>query len=92
MTGNVIVIDHYQKKKVAVLSTDSSSVRSIAFSPSGKHFVTATMNASIAVWSTDARIVVGVLGAHIGSVNRCAFSSDGAYLASVSDDRKINGE
>ena len=68
----------------------TDSVRSVAFSPDGRHIVSGSLNGTIQFWNaqTGGQMERPLQG-HTDSVRSVAFSPDGRYIVSGSNDRKI---
>ncbi len=71
------------------------AINHLVFSPSGKHFATASMDKSIKIWKTDELKLLKVIdkGRHAGhgtSVNKLLWTSYNNQLVSASDDRTIS--
>ena len=69
-------------------SSHSSNVTSVAFSPDGASFVSASLDATLRLWSTNGAPLATLTG-HLAGLNAVAFSPDGAKLASGSLDGSI---
>jgi WD40 repeat protein len=63
----------------------TDSVRSIAISPDGKHFVSGSYDRTIRVWDMETEILDISLRGHRGSVDCLAISPDRKYIVSGSD-------
>lgn len=63
-------------------------VQSVAFSPDGKWFASASLDRSIRLWETNNGSLLGTLQQSY-AVNAVAISSDGMWLASVGDDGTV---
>ncbi|MCU1264674.1 MAG: hypothetical protein JWM21_992 [Acidobacteria bacterium] len=61
-------------------------VASVAFSPDGKHVVTASWDGAARVWETKTHNILSVLAGHGNHVNSAAFSPDGRYVLTTSQD------
>lgn len=69
-------------------SAHSSNVTSVAFSPDGDAFVSASLDNTLRLWATNGTLLRTVTG-HAGGVTAVAFSPDSAKLASGSADGSI---
>jgi len=58
-------------------------VRSVAFSPDGKHLAAGSDDGSITLWNAATGRVLGTLAGHEGSVRSLRFSADGKELMSA---------
>ena len=76
---------------MGTLSGHSKSVRSVCFSPAGRHILSAAMDGSVRLWAADTFEQLGQFAGHTGVVNRGVFSPDGGTIVTVSEDCKING-
>ena len=73
------------------LSTGTSAfVMSVACSPSNRHIACATAEGAIFLFDVERMALVTQLNTHAASVRALEFSSDGAFLASGSDDAYVN--
>ena len=73
-----------------VLQGHTNSVRSVAFSPDGRHIVSGSRDKTIRVWDAQTGCQVGnPLQGHTDSVNSVAFSPDGRQIVSGSSDKTI---
>jgi WD40 repeat protein len=69
-----------------ILQVHTSAVKSVVFSPDGKHIVSGAADETILVWDSETgAVVTGPLRGHTGSVNSVAFSPDGKQIVSGSD-------
>lgn len=70
--------------------TDSfGSIHSVALSSNGEQLAAGTANGEIRVWETASGQPTAILTLHTDWVRSVAFSPDGKYLASSSDDQTI---
>ncbi|KAJ2911890.1 hypothetical protein MD484_g8525, partial [Candolleomyces efflorescens] len=68
----------------------SNSVYSVAFSPDGKHIVSASWDKTIRLWDAQTRqLALKPMKGHSNSVTSVAFSPDGKYIVSGSWDNTI---
>lgn len=73
----------------SVLTETFASTLSVAYSPTGDHFATATTDNDIYLWQTVDGTKMMVYQGHTGWVHSVVFSPDGAVLASGSEDHTI---
>ena len=69
-------------------SSHSSNVTSVAFSPDGASFVSASRDGTLRLWSTNGTLL-GTFSGHETDVTAVAFGPDGTQLASGSADGRI---
>jgi WD40 repeat protein len=73
-----------------VLEEHTGIVRSVAFSPDGKHIVSGSDDKTICVWdAVTGQVVSGPLEGHTECINSVAFSPDGKHIASCSSDNTV---
>jgi DNA-binding beta-propeller fold protein YncE len=71
-----------------VLKGHDSGVTDVAFSPDGKHIVTASWDKTARVWDAETGKPIGEpLTGHTGSVRSAAFSPDGKRIVTASEDK-----
>ena len=65
-------------------------MRSVTYSPDGRHIVSGSDDCTVRIWDVETGTVVGdPLEGHTGGVNSVAFSPDGGRIISGSDDKSI---
>jgi WD40 repeat protein len=64
-------------------------VRTVAFSPDGKHLASASCVGRIKMWNPQSYAVQQTLRYNSSSIEAVAFSPDGKLLASASDDSTV---
>ena len=65
-------------------------VRSVAYSPDGRHIVSGSEDRTIRIWNVESGVAVGKpLEGHTGRVESVAYSPDGHLIISGSSDRTI---
>lgn len=73
----------------SVLTETLASTLSVAFSPDGIHFATATTDNDICLWQTHDGKKVQIYQGHYGWVHSVVFSPNGSIIASGSEDETI---
>ena len=81
--NTVMVWDFDRRERVAVLTDHTDWVNALAFSPGGKWLATGSYDQTVIVWDASLLQKVAVLQA--GRVGSLAFSPDGHFLASTSE-------
>lgn len=84
--GRIALWSLVENRRVALLPGGTSN---LAFHPSGSLLAVATLAESIAVWDVEMRQQRGELTGHLDAVTCVAYSPDGHWLASGSDDRTV---
>ncbi len=67
----------------------SNTIKTVAFSNSGQHMVSGSMDKTIKVWSSANKKVIKTLNGHKEGVNRVDFSNTDKYIISAGYDNKI---
>ena len=75
-----------KKKRVRRVKDHEGTVYSVAFSPDGKLFASASEDAKIRVWTTTAGTWLDTLEGHQDKVLSVNFNNNGNYLVSASKD------
>jgi WD40 repeat protein len=83
--GRIVLWDLLEHKPAATLP---GGALGITFHPSGR-LATATLTQSIAIWDVDTQLQIGEWTGHLDAVTAVAYSPDGRWLASGSDDRTL---
>jgi tetratricopeptide (TPR) repeat protein/DNA-binding beta-propeller fold protein YncE len=71
------------------LKGHADNVRSVSFSPDGKHLASGSSDKTIKLWSITDGNLIKTLEGHSNGVMSVAFSPDGKYIASGSSDKTI---
>lgn len=78
-----------ENKKAGVFKGHSSSVKAVAYSPSGLYLASASMSGEVIMWSTTGRTIVGVLTSHSSPLNTLAYTPSGLQLVGGALDSKL---
>ncbi len=84
-TADSITFWDVATEAVALALPQSEAVRSLAFQPNGP-LLAAAGETAVTLWDTESGNVLNTIQGHEGAINNVAFSRDGAYLATASDD------
>ncbi|MFC1652113.1 protein kinase [Planctomycetota bacterium] len=76
-------------KRNPVLVGHQGSIRSLSFSPDGKHIATGSWDNSLKIWDTERCIEIKTLQGHKGCVTSVEYSPDGKKIASRSRDGAV---
>jgi WD40 repeat protein len=74
---------------VGTLGGHDLAAMSVAFSPSGQHLLSGSMDKTIRLWEVSSRKALQVFEGHTAGVTAVAFSPDGCQAASAGFDRTI---
>ncbi|KAK5312504.1 hypothetical protein LTR93_011303 [Exophiala xenobiotica] len=86
---SVFIWDAATGQEEKTLAGHSNSVTAVAFSPDGRHIVSASWDETIKIWDATTGQVDKTLVGHSGSVTAVAFSPDGRHIVSASWDETI---
>uniref|UniRef100_A0A0L8GPH7 Uncharacterized protein n=1 Tax=Octopus bimaculoides TaxID=37653 RepID=A0A0L8GPH7_OCTBM len=75
--------------EIAVIRGHVSSVRAVAYLPTGTYITSASLDGSVKIWSADHGKQVGSIMGHMGPVNAIAYTSNGREMVTVSEDGKV---
>ena len=72
---------------LAELATHRHGLTICAFSPDGKHILTASDDSTAKLWNAQSGALLRSFDGHTHSVNSCAFSADGQHILTASSDK-----
>jgi WD40 repeat protein len=84
--GRIVLWDVRERRPVADLPGGAGG---LAFHPSGRFLAAATWTERVVVWDVETRQRRLEMSEHLDAVTCVAYSSDGRWLASGSDDRTV---
>ncbi|MCK5230674.1 MAG: protein kinase, partial [Desulfobulbaceae bacterium] len=84
--GKIVIRDFSAMKKLDILGTDDSPVRSVAVSPKGQYLAVGNEEGRVSIWSVKSGKSISHEAAHRGPVLSLAFSPNGKMLASGGSD------
>ncbi|XP_033107315.1 telomerase protein component 1-like [Anneissia japonica] len=87
--ATIVITDIFKMKRLAILRGHTSSIRDLAYSPTGRHIASASLCGAVKLWCADTGTQVGTLSGHAMPINGLSFSANGQELITVSDDQKI---
>jgi hypothetical protein len=74
----------------SILQGHTYGVKSVAFSPDGKHIVSGSLDNTVRMWDAQTgKLVSDPFEGHTNGVNSVTFSPDGKHIVSGSDDNTI---
>lgn len=77
------------KQPIKRLTGHQQAVNCISFSPSGRHFASASFDKKVKIWDGRNGNFLSTLTGHVGSVYCVAWSSDSRYVVSASKDSTV---
>ncbi|EJD02440.1 WD40 repeat-like protein [Fomitiporia mediterranea MF3/22] len=81
-------VNEYWPVNIHTLSVHSS-VLGVAYSPDGRHIVSASEDGAVNIWDAQTGAQIASLEGHQGSVESVAYSPDGRHVISGSDDKTL---
>lgn len=84
--GAISLWDLDERAEVGIFLAGTTS---IAFHPSGKRLLSASLDQTLCLWDTESQSLVAEMIGHDDAVTCVAFSPDGQWLASAGADRTI---
>src|SRR5688572_1288834 len=78
-----------QRHEPVATTAHFDAVRSVAFSPNGRHLASGSNDHTIKLWDVATAKARRTLLGHTGRIESVAFSPSGQLLASASDDKSI---
>lgn len=90
-TIKVISMDYEEEGKILATLTGGhkKSIQSVAYSPSGKHLVSGSMDHELLLWDAQAGKLISSLSKHSKPVTSVAYTVDGSHLLSASADATV---
>jgi len=74
---------------IASMTDHTKSIQSLACSPSGKHFISGSMDQELKLWDAKANKFISTLSVHSRPVSSVSYSADGSHLLSASVDATV---
>ena len=87
--GYLCVWDSFNKSLLSKRQAHSKSIRAVAYSPTGRHYVSSALDGTIKLWSALTHVEVGGFFGHTQPISRCMFSKTGLELMTVAADKKV---
>ena len=78
------------QQSVAQLKAHTGQIQSLKFDPQFRHFVTSSVDSTIAVWDVQELAVARMFDRLEFAAKSLSFSHDGQYLATASDDKIVD--
>jgi WD40 repeat protein/Flp pilus assembly protein TadD len=89
LTGEIKLWDTATGKEAVVLKGPVAAVRSLSFSPDGRHLAAGCKDKRVKVWDVTTGKQIATLIGHTDTINGVTFSPNGQRLASVADELKV---
>jgi len=84
-SGEIDIWDSYKTERVQTVKTGINEAKGLAFSPDGKR-IAAFKKQIVKMWDVDSGDELLTLSGHKENINSFAFSPDGLFIATASDD------
>jgi WD40 repeat protein len=88
--GTVAVLNFGEQSSIPEVRKQSATINTVAFSPNGQQFASASADRTIKVWDTKTLKLLCSLEGHAASVLSVAFSPNGQKIASIDADGIVN--
>jgi len=81
--------DDHHGELLATMSGHSKSVQSLSCSPSGKHFISGSMDQRLLLWDAKAKKFISTLSVQSKPISSVTYAADGTHLLSASLDATV---
>ncbi len=88
--GTVAMLNLGDQPSVPEMRKQTAAINSLAFSPKGEQFASASADRTVKVWDTETRQLLCSQEGHAGSVLSVTFSPNGQKMASIDADGNVN--